>query len=185
MVKLTFFFLGGVMSSLADVKVEAQRRAVILDVQKFITAHADYEPVMNHYFSKNVYAREMNMKKGSIIVGKIHKFENLCILSKGAAIVISHEGRKIVQAPCTFVASPGAKRIIVALEDLTWTNVHGTSETDLAKIEEEFIAKDFNEVLTETEMKLLGEALNELDDSGNGSGGFSNQLHEPKVAGGE
>ena len=169
------------MSNLTDIKVEAQRRAIILDVQKFMVEHADYEPVMNHYFSKNVYAREMNMIKGSIIVGKIHKFENLCILSKGKALVISHEGKKIVEAPCTFVASPGAKRIIVALEDLTWTNVHGTSETDLAKIEEEFIAKDFNEVLTNQEIELLGEALYELDDSRNGGSGFSNQLHEPKI----
>lgn len=173
------------MSNLIDKKVEAARRASILDLQKFVMTQEQYEPEMKHYFSKNVYGREMSMKKGSLVIGKIHKFENLNIISKGKALVVSSDGAKVVEAPCTFVAQPGAKRVIVALEDLVWTNVHGTPETDVAKIEEEFIAKDFSEVLTQDEFELLGEALYELDDNRNGRSWISDKLHEPESASGK
>jgi hypothetical protein len=52
-----------------------------------------------------------------------------------------------VQAPFTLVAQPGAKRVILAHTDVVWTTIHGTDETDLEKIENEFIAKTYEEVI--------------------------------------
>jgi hypothetical protein len=111
----------------------------------------------NHHFSKDVYAREMVLKKDTLIVGKIHKHKNLNILSSGVALVASVDGIKEVCAPCTFVSDPGAKRVIYALTDLVWTTIHGTSETDVDKIEETFIAKNYSEVagISGEELKLL------------------------------
>ena len=99
-----------------------------------------------HYFSKDVYAREMKMDKGNILIGKIHKHQNLNIISKGSVSVISIDGMMRLSAPATFVASAGVKRIIYAHEDTVWTTIHGTGETDLNKIEDCFIAKDYEEV---------------------------------------
>lgn len=101
---------------------------------------------LKHYFSKSVYAREMEMKKGTYIVGKIHKHENMHILSKGEISVFSIDGFIRVKAPYTWVASAGTKRLIYAHEDVTWTTIHGTDETDLGKIEEQFIAKNYEEL---------------------------------------
>lgn len=114
-----------------------------------------------HHFSKSVYAREMQMPKDSIVVGKIHKHQNMCIISKGEVSVLSIDGLVRLKAPCTFVASPGAQRVIYAHEDTVFTVIHGTDETDLEKIEDEFVAKDFSEIqLTEKDIKLLkGENL--------------------------
>lgn len=109
-----------------------------------------------HHFSKDVYAREMQVPKGSVVVGKIHKFENLNILSKGEVSIFSIDGVMRVKAPFTFVASSGAKRVFVVHEDAVWTVIHGTAEKDLDKIEAQFIAKDYEELLPVRELKCLG-----------------------------
>jgi hypothetical protein len=110
---------------------------------------------VEHYFSKGVYAREMIMPQGALIVGKIHKHENLSILSAGEVSVLSVDGIKRIKAPYTFVASPGTKRVIYAHSEAVWTVIHGTDETDIEKIEEEFIAKDYEEIIFQ-ESKCLG-----------------------------
>ena len=102
-------------------------------------------PIVNH-FSKDVYAREMRLAKGTLIIGEIHKFENLNILSQGTVAVISQDGVKVIEAPYTFVGTPGAKRVIYAHENAVWTTVHGTSLRDLSAIEEHFIAKEYLQI---------------------------------------
>lgn len=125
---------------------------------------------LTHRFSKGVYAREIFIPKGSLIVGAIHKFQNMNVISKGDVSFFSVDGAVRVQAPHTFSASPGVKRVIYAHEDTVWTTIHGTEETDLGKIEEIFIAKNYAEVsgISDLELKLIEEVQNELDDSGYG-----------------
>lgn len=124
-----------------------QIRAMVHQIEKYIEENGEKVDIeVKHYFSKNVYAREMPMKKGEIVVGKIHKYENLNILSKGKVSVLSIDGIKIIEAPYTFVGSPGTKRVIYAHEDSLWTVIHGTPEKDLEKIEIEVIAKDYSEI---------------------------------------
>lgn len=101
---------------------------------------------LKHHFSRGVYAREIFIPKGTMIVGKIHKHLNMNILSQGDVSVLSIDGMKRIKASSTFVASPGAKRVIYAHEDSVWTTIHGTDETDLEKLEDEFIAKTYEDV---------------------------------------
>src|ERR1700677_1255262 len=58
-------------------------RAAIDKFQKLVEAIPQVEFPIKHYFSKGVYAREMFLPKGHFCVGKIHKHENLMILSQG------------------------------------------------------------------------------------------------------
>ena len=135
-------------------------RSVIGDFQKAVEAHEQIDVPIKHYFSKDVYAREMKLKKGDLIVGKIHKFENLNILSEGEVSILSIDGLKKVKAPHTFVGSVGAKRVIYAHTDVVWTTIHGTDETDVDKIEEKFIAKNYEEIdqnlILQEDRKCLG-----------------------------
>jgi hypothetical protein len=109
-----------------------------------ITAGCDQvELQVKHHFSKGVYAREMFIPKGTFLVGKIHKFKNLNILSQGDASVLSIEGAARISGYHATVSSPGIKRVIYAHEDCIWTTIHGTNETDLEKIEEEVIVKSY------------------------------------------
>lgn len=96
---------------------------------------------VKHYFSQGVYARELFIPKGTTLTGKIHKYQQLNIMSKGDMSVLTEDGVVRVQAPFTIVSPPGTKRIAYAHEDTVWTTIHGTEETDLEKIEAQFIAQ--------------------------------------------
>lgn len=129
----------------ADIK-PGELREMIAKFEKSLENLPKSEIPLKHYFSKDVYAREIFIPKGTILVGKIHKKQNLNILSQGEVSVMSVDGVIRAKAPFTIVASPGVKRVIYAHEDATWTTIHGSPETDLDKLESEFIAKDYEDV---------------------------------------
>ena len=95
-------------------------------------------PVINH-FSKGVYARELHIPAGTVLTGKIHKFDNFNILSKGEISVLTENGVERVSAPFSIVSPAGTKRIAYAHTDCIWTTIHGTELTDLESIETEFV----------------------------------------------
>ncbi len=143
--------------------LKAEEPHTLREIIQNLESACKNEPVgidveIGHYFSKGIYAREMRLDQGTMIVGKIHKFENLCILSQGEVSVLSEEGVIRIKAPATFVAPPGSKRVIYAHTDVTWTTIHGTNERDLEKIEDEVIAKSYDEVvyLQGEDKKCLG-----------------------------
>lgn len=141
--------------ALADFSKE-EIRAFIAEIEENANkSPAKIEIPPKHHFSKDVYAREINIPKDSIVVGKIHKHQNLNILSKGEMLLVSIDGVQHVKAPFTVVSSPGVKRLALALADCTWTTIHGTSETDVDKIENEFIAKTYDEVVPQIKNSLL------------------------------
>jgi quercetin dioxygenase-like cupin family protein len=98
---------------------------------------------VTHHHAPGLYAREIFIPAGVLIVGKIHKHSHVNTISKGRVIVATEFGTQELVAPVTFVSVPGTKRAVVAQEDTIWTTYHPTEETDLAKIEEEVIAPDF------------------------------------------
>lgn len=113
----------------------------------------DLPPV--HRFSKGLYAREIFIPKGTILVGKIHRYESLNILSQGEITVLTEHGAMRVRAPYTVVSPPGTKRVGYAHEDCVWTTVHATDETDLDKLEAELIVPDYDCLPTEAELAML------------------------------
>jgi len=120
---------------------------LIFEAEKnMIASDNQIEIPQTDHFSKGVYAREIRVPKGAFVVGKIHKFENLNILSQGEMTVFSIEGIKRVKAPVTVVSPAGVKRLAFAHEDCVWTTIHGTKERNVEKIEKKFIAKSYNEV---------------------------------------
>lgn len=107
---------------------------------------------VKHYFTFGVYAREITIPKDTVLTGKIHKYEQLNILSKGEISVLTENGVVRVKAPFTIVSPPGTKRIAFAHEECVWTTIHGTcglklSELDLDQIEQAFIAQTDAEYL--------------------------------------
>ena len=130
-------------------------RDYISRVESIMLSMDQVETPLKHYFSKDVYAREITLHRGTAAVGKIQKYMSLSILSSGEVTILSIDGVKRVKAPYTFIASPGAKRLVYAHEDSTWTSVHGTSETDLEKIEEEVIAKSYDEVVDLPHIEII------------------------------
>lgn len=130
----------------------------IAKLEQFELRMMDYKQIdipVRHYFSQGIYAREITIPKDTILTGKIHKYSQLNILSKGDISVLTDEGVKRVQAPFTIVSPPGTKRVAYAHEECVWTTIHGTDLTDLEQIEERFIAQNSQEYLTFCEQLKL------------------------------
>jgi hypothetical protein len=129
-------------NEVGDVVVSAgdpnARVDAIEDLMRSRLPQIDIEPV--HWFADGIYAREITILAGTLLTGKMHRTQHLNIISKGSITVWSAEhGAKRIDAPCTFVASPGTRRVGFAHEDTVWTTVHATTETDLDKLEVELI----------------------------------------------
>src|SRR3990167_1655707 len=116
---------------------------------------------LTHKFADGIYVREIFIPKGMCVVGKIHKHSHPNFLLKGEVLVVTEDGKERLMAPLSIISPAGIKRVVYALEDSVWITVHVTSETDLIKIEDEVIAKTFQEFesfkkLNGGEQKCLG-----------------------------
>ena len=123
-----------------DISILSTRDKVNL-IELEMLQREQVECPVKHHFSHGVYARELFIPAGTLLTGKLHKYAQLNILSKGDISVLTEDGIVRVQAPFTVVSPPGTKRIAFAHSDCVWTTVHGTDETDLDKIEAHFIAE--------------------------------------------
>lgn len=110
--------------------------------------------VINH-FSHGVYGRELRVPAGSVVVGHIHKHTNMNILLEGSMTVTTDDGPKQVGPGFLVVSPPGTKRAAYAHTDCRWLTVHGTHETDIEKIEQQFIVHSEQEYLAYCESQKL------------------------------
>jgi hypothetical protein len=111
---------------------------------------------LTHYFSPksedygcSVYARQMFIPQGTLIVGKIHRHQHLNFIIKGKVSVATEFGKKFFEAPCGFLSEVGLKRAVIAEEDTVWMTVHMTKhngEQYLDEIEAELIAPAYSEM---------------------------------------
>ena len=104
------------------------------------------EDLTGHYFAPGVYARTFFIPAGAVVIGKIHKTEHLNIVCHGRCSVYTEDGPIIFQGPCVFTSGAGVKKAVYAFEDTTWITIHVTEETALAKIEQDVIAKSYEEI---------------------------------------
>jgi len=93
---------------------------------------------VRHHFAPGMYARELHIPAGTLLTGKIHKYAQINILSKGTIRVLTENGIEEVSASFTVVSPPGTKRIALAVTDCVWTTLLPTDEKDPDVIEEHF-----------------------------------------------
>ena len=86
-------------------------------------------PVVNH-FTPGVYARELTIPTGTLLTGKIHRYEHLCVISKGDISVLSEDGFKRIKAPFTFISKPGVKRLAYVHDETVWTTFHANQDEE-------------------------------------------------------
>lgn len=113
---------------------------------------------LKHSFSEGVYVREIFIKKGMFAIGKIHKFEHTFFLMKGKMLLCGEDGVKEIEAPFYGNASAGTKRVVVALEDSVFVNVHPnpTNIKEIEKLEESFVVSSYKDY---ENFKLLNEKI--------------------------
>jgi quercetin dioxygenase-like cupin family protein len=102
---------------------------------------------IKHSFADQLYIRQMDLKKGHVILGAVHNHLHVWFLLKGK-VIINNNGEKIEHiAPCYTVSKPGSQRIILALEDAIFVNVHKnpTNNKDIAELEKEIVSMTIEE----------------------------------------
>ena len=130
-------------------KLEA---AIIKEISTGGKILADEYSETKSFFYPGIYMRRMFLPQGMIITGKIHKTLHPFILSLGNCIVYSPEHPEGVNltAPFHGTTQKGTRRLIIALEDMMWTEIHPNPDncTDEAILEERLIKKHKNKYLT-------------------------------------
>ena len=96
-----------------------------------------------HHFAPGVYLRELFIPEGVVITGKIHRTKHLTIVASGTAQITTSGGIEMITGPAVFVSPAGTKKAIYAITDCTIMNPLPTTETDIVKIEDIFIAPTF------------------------------------------
>lgn len=95
-------------------------------------------------YCNGVYARELKMPKGAVIVGRVHKAAHINVISKGEVRVVTHEGVQLLKAPSTFISPKHTQRALEVLEDTVWTTFHAMDEDKVDNAVDECTVKDFN-----------------------------------------
>ena len=96
---------------------------------------------ITHSFGPGVYMRQMEAKAGGIIIGHPHTTCHTNMLVKGKCLFLNPDGTVItLEAPLTFVAMPGQK-VAYVVEDMTWVNIHATTETNIDVLEAMYLDK--------------------------------------------
>ena len=105
------------------------------------------EAPLRHCFGNKVYVREMTAPKGSVIIGKMHKFKQVNIVVKGDISVLTEDGWKRMKSGEMFESPAGIKRAGFTHEDTVWTTICGTEETEVEKAEDELTIGSYQEFL--------------------------------------
>tara|TARA_R100000935_G_scaffold25125_1_gene44810 strand:- start:733 stop:1200 length:468 start_codon:yes stop_codon:yes gene_type:complete len=116
------------------------------DDPNIVKGNSDMFP-LTHSFSEGVYIREMSMKKGGVVIGKIHNISHTWFLMKGTIIVATDQGVEEFVAPTYVNAIAGAKRVIRAIEDAVFINVHPNPNniTNTDELENILTCKNYEE----------------------------------------
>lgn len=157
---LPFYIIENTIPAIQSVIKDFKK--AILAAEEIIKAAPQVELEVHHNFIPGVYAREMFIPAGTVLTGKIHKAEHLCIMSAGEMEIADENGVQRICAPAIFASKPGVKRLAVAMTDTVFITVHGTYETDVQTLENNLVATSYEEydqyLLTATQALQCGGA---------------------------
>lgn len=108
----------------------------ILRLEEHILSGPQVELPTMHFFAPGLYARQMFIRKGTVLTGAVHKTEHLAVFV-GDITVWTEGGMKRLTGHHTLVSKPGAKRVGYAHEDTWCTGFFPTDKTDVAQLEAE------------------------------------------------
>ena len=113
-----------------------------------------------HTFAGGCYVREIYNPANLLLVTKIHKVDHPYFLMSGKMSILTEDGIIEIEAPHHGVTKAGTKRVIYTHEPCTIVTVHATNKTTPEEVEEEVIAKSFNdEAICLDEIQSLTEKL--------------------------
>lgn len=103
---------------------------------------ANKEP--SNHFAHGTYGRELFIEAGTVIVGKVHRYDCITVFVSGSCRVITDSGDFDVVAPHIMTTGTGNKGIY-AYEDSVMLTIHPNPDNsrDMAEIENNIIAPSY------------------------------------------
>lgn len=98
---------------------------------------------IKHSFANGLYIREITIPTGMILTSVVHKVDHPFFVMKGKATIVDNDGYWQVEAPYSGITRAGIKRAAYVSEEMVWITVHATDKTDIAEIEKEMTAPDY------------------------------------------
>ena len=129
----------------------------ILALTTPITMEQTQVPSTTDTFSEGVYLRTIHMLANTFIVGRRHKTRHMNIITKGSAWVDCGDGPVLYTAPVMFESQAGVQKRLFIVEDMDWTTVHVTEETDLDIITQNSVYTEEESLAYFKEQQCLGE----------------------------
>lgn len=120
----------------SEVSTSASMREKVERLEDMLAVLPQIDCPVRHHFAPGTYAREITIPKDTVLIGAVHKTDNLVVLSAGKLRLVTENGPVVISAPHTMICKAGAKNAAVALEDSVWTNFFATTETDTDKLVE-------------------------------------------------
>ena len=144
-------------------------RSKILEFEKLLIENTDGKNIISdkgnvvrceefplkHSFADQIYIRQMNMKKDTLVVGAIHNHLHVWFLLAGSLTIVTETSSEDFIAPCYVISKPGAKRVIYAHEDSIFVNIHKNPDNikDIDELEAIIVSKNYKEYEEYTNQK--------------------------------
>ena len=115
----------------------------VLALQERLLALPQIDCPITHHWADGQYGREMHLRSGELVIGKMHRYSTLNILLEGEiGIGMPGEAPELMQAPRVFVSEANCKKVIIAVTDARFIVLHPTKLRDVAAIEQKFIVPE-------------------------------------------
>jgi hypothetical protein len=136
--------------------IESIVKGTLANIEKILRIEAEIRKLpqvefpVTHHFIDDLYAREMHIPAGGVLVGRVHHYGCVNVISKGDISVLTDDGLTRITAPCTVVSSAGVKRFGFAHEATIWTSIHRNPNkiTDIGILEDILGSETYDGFLT-------------------------------------
>lgn len=109
------------------------------NIEQTIVDCAEDNSQADHYFGEGVYARSLLIPAGTVVIGKVHKQDRICIIAQGSCTFIDEWQKKTVEAPYIGEFKAGSKTAVYAHTDTLWVACLGTELQDPDTVIEELV----------------------------------------------
>lgn len=124
-----------------------ERREKLNQLEQAMLLEDQVEIPVEHRFSGGIYAREITIPKGTLLTGRIHKFDHFDIMLSGDITVSTDNGEvKRLTGLNIMEGKAGKKRAGFAHEDTHWITFHCAEERNPEEMYEFLTCGSFQEL---------------------------------------
>lgn len=135
-----------------------QQRSALVNLENQLKGMDQAEVPLMQLLHAGMYVRAITVEKGTLLTGKVHKFDHIEIIVSGKIAMTTNDGKaKILEGFNVVPAFSGKKRAAYALEETLWLTVTGTGNTG------EMTTDEVADVLTVDTFDEFDEFINLVD----------------------